>query len=159
LQLQTEETTGHAKRLVIAMSSASRSHGNAAEYGERIEEWAAEYYGLDLVDGTHIDARGEGGEPVQIKGCQRWVSNGPDERVRGRWRVWSGTLIYLLDEGMYLLVVYDDESEFSVEASRWVEPELLGEYCAGKWYGGHRPSKGDSAKLRWNELIPEVNDV
>lgn len=130
----------------------------AARFGQLVEEWFREQRGLDLVDWRHYDATDSTGTFIQIKGCQRWHSNGPDERATGRFRVWENPLVHsLADAGMYLFAIYDPDAdptgEGFIENYRYMSPEDVGELAKGKWYDGHRSSKGRTARLRWDVIF------
>lgn len=151
----------------------SISNGAAPEYGEAVERALCDLHGLEYVDGKHTDARTSDGTAVQIKGTQRWISNGNDTRTRGRITMWSKTLVALLHEdAQYLIALYDadafdpeaddpedvDPEEFII-AWNFVDAEDVGRAAEGSWVDGHRPAKGEKGRFRWAELEAFANEV
>lgn len=149
--------------------STDAVNGYAPEYGEAVERAVCDLLGLRYTDGAHADAYTADGTPVQIKGTQRWVANGGDERARGRIHCWSESLLHLLhDGGMYLVAVYDPEAFDPIEDDpadadadalldtwAWVEPTTIGDLAREKWHDAHRPGKGRRACIRWCD-VPEL---
>jgi len=153
---------------------ASDDHDSTAfgspEHGTVVELLMCDYLGLDHVDGAAVDARDSDGTPIQIKGCRREHSNGGDETVPGRWDVWSETLLHLLaDDGMYLLVVYNDDIEpLSVAPDNFEDYVLAWRFVSAvdfgalispdSWHDGGREIKGDRARVFWTDVFDGVDE-
>lgn len=159
----------------------SVDNGAAPEYGEAVERAICDLEDLDYVDGAHADGRRDDGSRIQIKGTQRFVSNGGGKRARGRFAVWSETLTtFLFDNessygsatSEYVLAVYDaDEFDPHVDDPEEVDPEafiegyvvasptVVGEAVDDSWQEAHRPAKGERGRIRWNTIEDLVDEV
>jgi hypothetical protein len=142
------------------------TNGNAPAYGEAVERAICKAYDLAYRDNHHADARTDDGRMVQIKGVQRWVKNGCNERTRGQITVWSETLLSLLDQdGVYVLAIYDPEAhdldddpedadpDALLEHVEWVDPRKVGAVARDYFAPAHRPSKGERAQFSWAKVL------
>lgn len=143
-------------------------NGRAPHFGDRIESWACDVFGMEYVDETAHDSLLEDGTPVQIKGAQLWVGNGyrngEPQRCRGRIKLWEGDHETLVDEGgLYLIVVYTVNSDgINVLASDWFEPEDVADVVGGDWYSEGDPrerSKGLVYRTTWPAFFPDLEGV
>lgn len=127
------------------------------EHGDSTEQWASVRFGWDLVSRPWCDALTAAGLPVEIKGCQRWQSDG-DGRLRGRFRVWSDAHARLCERGgAYLFVVYERTRRGSLENCFWrfVPAVRVTPVFEDYWQDySHRPSKGDTALVSWRNVFP-----
>lgn len=143
------------------MSRAHSGNGDCHEWGAAVEMWVCGKYGFDYVDETHHDAVTAGGKPIQIKGCRKWVSNGPDSRCRGRAKFWEKDHEYLRDEGgMYLLVVYeqdhDEMYDIDVQKAQLFTAERIHNLIEDGWYTENDPreaKKGQVYRTTWADYF------
>jgi hypothetical protein len=128
----------------------------APTIGDENERRACERFDLDSRDEPHYDAVRDG-VPIEVKGCQRWLSAGADKRERGRFRLWSNAHEALVDEGgEYLFVVYGQDGDpwyfhDFVDATE-VTPLI-------SWQDHtHRAGKGNTGLLWWPYIFPEQKE-
>ena len=149
------------------MSSATETaaNGNAPTWGDLVEDWVGDAFGLEYVDESYYDFLDDDGTKVETKGAQVWINNGyrngKQQRTRGRFKFWSGSHDELVaEDGDYILVVYeeDDDGDINVLAVQRVKAATVTEFVGGCWYDVRSnprvASKGDPYRLSWSKVFP-----
>lgn len=148
----------------LRSGEAETTDFGSPEHGTVVELLMCDHLDLDHNDGPYIDAW-DNGRATQIKACQVEHSNGGDDTVPGRWDAWSEGLIHLLaDDGQYLLVVYDGDTDPAdvdaddigdyIRAWRFVDADEFGRVIEDDaWHDGNRASKGQRARVFWTEFF------
>lgn len=129
------------------------------DYG--VEAWAAEVFGWRREDESYYDLVRPGGVPVEAKGCLRWQSNGSkDKKTRGRFRLWARSHDELVNDcGEYLFVVYEEKDWEQPWAWRTLDAIDVGMLVGQFNNHTYRPSKGDTVKVRWPDIIEATTEV
>lgn len=138
---------------------ATTDNGGAPTLGDLVEQWVTENFPWTHEDERYYDHIGETGRKVQVKGTQKWISNGGDERTRGRWRFWENDHKRLKEDGgVYFLSLYEERADGSVQVDEWriVDPETLEDAFPSDWWdetNTRRERKGRSYRMNWKYVF------
>lgn len=122
-------------------------------YGAKVEDWVLDHYGLDRdyssIDGAHMDAINDRGNPVEIKAVARNREGGRATGVR--FKIWRDQHRALeRNNGSYVFVLYCLRSNgISVLKSRSVAASNI----SVEWYGVTQPRGAEQAELRAEQIF------